>query len=1507
MVVRSVTGALMRAYGSVGLALLIAANVGAVAPAHAAPVPRPHLQVRDYSRAERHRPAAAASSTSFVLAPSAGAQSALARLRAAGARVTPVASTGYWQVRSTASQLLGLERLARNDGATVEADEVVTAASVDPPRIEPNDPEWSQQGSMGTVRADFAWGVPLGHPTPMLAVVDTGVAPDNDFAGRLLSGHNFVTGTDDTSDPNGHGTLVAGIAAAAGNDGAGIAGVAWTAPVLPVTVLDSNGAGTAAGVASGIGYAVSRGAGVIVLATQTTSDSPVLSQAVADAISHGVVVVAAGGNFGNSTPVYPAAYPGVIAVAAVDTSYDVGDPASTVFSSYGSWISLSAPGVAIPSDLPGNQIGAATGTSFSASFVAGAALLVRAKYPSLSPAQVKDRLVSTAFDNVGPPGWDPRTGAGDLDIFGAIGGTPSAGGASEPATDEAAPTDDNPSGADSLTLSSASQGRISPDGDADWYRIDVPAGTYTATVTAQPPAGTSNLFLVPRLQVFDGALTTIGEASAPPPSLSEWSGSGYTGGQAALTFVAKAAGTYYLRVTNVLGTQSPKTYDVEVASGATAEQRPVQFTGYTHYPAPSGLRDAQVVTADVSGDGRPDVIVTAADTTTPTETGDLLVYSQSSSGALSGPAVLPTDEGRTRTIDSELPVATGDLNHDGRPDVVVGTGEGLDLYTDTSTGLNQPTFITLPGPATFVAIADLNADGRPDIVSATAPVTVNGQSYVGGVYQSLQNASGGFATTQISSDLFQSVAVGDVNGDGSPDVVGYLTQLQSNNNPGYLVVLRNGGNAAWTRVAYSSPLGPLMGLAIGDVTGDGAADVVATGGGNVPGAYVAVWSGSPSGLTGPAQTATRDTPYDVILADLNGDGSPDVVTGNDSFGLAFHLQQPGGGLGVVHGYDAPAPTADGLGAVAAGDVNGDGTTDLIATDDVGGIDVLTGLPPETPIGLPTWIRATTPGGDLEGVATTVKPSVTFARTMNAGTIDASSVRLLDGRTRTPVGESVSFDPATETAVLTPTASLKPGWPYAIELSATVADSAGRHPAGSVLSFVTGGTTTPPGAPTSVTAVAGPGGGKATVTWSAPSPNGSDPPVAYTVSAVPAGPIETVPATQTSATVTGLQPGASYHFEVLPTNHTAGFGTWSADSNTITATQPTLPGAPRSVVARLADRTVIVSWQPPSDTGGSSIAQYVVTQYPGGVRETATGLSVSFSGLHYGTTYSYSVAAVNADGMGAATASNAVRCNLTVVTRLTSAGAPYSRTSAQTTWTALGGTFVSPPAVAVDGAGHTYYVGQERGGLLAVRTARTGWRVASRAACGDPAIAAGGGKLYVACRSSAGHLWVAAAAISQGSLPYYGAFTDLGGQLAAGPAVAMAGQTPRYLVVGRAFDAAGHDAYVRTAASGYERVALACVGHPALAVAATTVVYACTDRSGKRLDRMTINGRRVQTVALAMSIAPGVGVALDSDGITATVHAASPGGAILVVDAVTNRVVQLSAAPSPGVRATELVS
>jgi hypothetical protein len=1495
----------MRAYGSVGLALLIAANVGTVVPAHAASVPRPHLQVRDYARAERHLPAA--SSTSFVLAPSGDGRSAVARLRAAGARVVPVPSTGYWQVRSTASRLLGLERLARADGATVEADAVVTAASVEPPRVEPNDPAWSQQASMGTVRADFAWGVPLGHATPMLAVVDTGVAPDTDFAGRLLGGHNFVTGSDDTSDPNGHGTLVAGIAAAAGNNGVGIAGVAWTAPVLPVTVLDSNGAGTAAGVASGIGYAVSRGAGVIVLATQTTSDSPVLKQAVADAISHGVVVVSAGGNFGDSTPVYPAAYPGVIAVAAVDTSYDSGAPASTVFSSNGAWISLSAPGVAIPSDLPGNQIGAATGTSFSAAFVAGAALLVRAKYPSLSPAQVKDRLVSTAFDNVGPPGWDPRTGAGDLDIFGALGGTPSAAGQSQPATDEAAPTDDNPSGANPLTLSSASQGRISPDGDADWYRIDVPAGSYTATVTAQPPAGTSNLFLVPRLQVFDGALTTVGDASAPPPSLSEWEGSGYTSGRDALTFVAKAAGTFYLRVTNVVGTQSPKTYDVEVASGATAEQRPVQFTGYAHYPALPGLRDAQVVTADVTGDGRPDAIVPAQVTTTPTETADLLVYPQSPSGALADPVVLPTDQGRSRNIDSELPVATGDLNHDGRPDVVVGTGEGLDLYTDTSTGLSQPTFVTLPGPATFVAVADLNADGRPDIVSETAPVTVNGQSFVGGVYQSLQNASGGFATTQIASDVFQSVAVGDVNGDGRPDVVGYLSQLQSNNNPGYLVVLRNGGNAGWTRVPYSSPLGPLMGLAVGDINGDGTGDVVATGGGNAPDAYLAVWSGSSSGLTGPAQTATRDTPYPVILADLNGDGLPDVVTTNDSFGLAFHLQQPGGGLGVVHGYDAPAPTANGFGAIAADDVTGDGTTDLVATDDVGGIDVLAGEPPETPVGLPTWIRATNPGGDLDGVPTTVQPSVTFARTMNAATIDADSIRLLDGRTRSPIGGSVSFDPSTATAIIAPTASLKPGWPYAVELTDTVADSAGRHPAGRLLPFVTAGSTTPPGAPTSVTAAAGPGGAKATVKWSPPSANGSDPPVAYTVSALPAGPIETVPATQTSATITGLQPGASYHFEVEPTNHTGGFGAWSADSNTITATQPTLPGSPRSVLARLADRTATVSWQPPSDPGGSSIEQYVVTQYPGGVRETATGLSVSFTGLRYGTTYSYTVAAVNADGMGTATASNAVRCNLTVVTRLTSAGYPYSRTSAQTTWTALGGTFLAPPAVAIDASGHTYYLGEERGGLLAVRSSRSGWHVASRAVCGDPAIAAGGGKLYVACRSSAGHLWVAAASISQGSLPYYGAFTDLGGQLAAGPAVAMAGQTPRYLVVGRAFDSAGHDTYVRTSASGYQRVALACVGHPALAVAATTVVYACTDRSGKRLDRMTITGRRVQTTALAMSIAPGVGVALDSDGITATVYAASPAGAILAVDALTNRVAQLSATPSPGVRASELVS
>src|SRR5207249_1118948 len=159
---------------------------------------------------------------------------------------------------------------------------------------------------------------------------------------RIAPGLDVVNGDSYPSDDNGHGTMVAGIAAAAGNNALGTAGVAWDATILPVKVLNAQGSGTDADVATGITWAADQGASVINLSLGGPSPSPVLEDAVDYARSKGALVVCAAGNAGWERPMYPAAYAGALAVTATNWSDDV-----AWFSNWGSWVDLAAPGMSI--------------------------------------------------------------------------------------------------------------------------------------------------------------------------------------------------------------------------------------------------------------------------------------------------------------------------------------------------------------------------------------------------------------------------------------------------------------------------------------------------------------------------------------------------------------------------------------------------------------------------------------------------------------------------------------------------------------------------------------------------------------------------------------------------------------------------------------------------------------------------------------------------------------------------------------------------------------------------------------------------------------------------------------------------------------------------------------------------------------------------------------------------------------------------------------------------------
>jgi thermitase len=286
--------------------------------------------------------------------------------------------------------------------------------------LTPNDPYYAAyQWHLPKVSAPTAWDTTTGSANVTIAIVDSGVqATHPDLAGRVLAGYDFANNDSNPADDNGHGTAVAGVAAAQGNDGIGVAGAAWNVAILPVKTMGANGSGSYSAIANGITYSADRGARIINLSLGGTATSSTLQNAVSYAWNKGCVLIAAAGNNGTSTTVYPAAYPNVIAVSAT-TSADT----MASFSSFGSFVDLAAPGQDITTSWPGGGYVTISGTSFSSPLTAGVAALALSRNPSLSNAQVSSLLTSNA-DDLGAAGKDIYFGSGRLNAARVVAAVP---------------------------------------------------------------------------------------------------------------------------------------------------------------------------------------------------------------------------------------------------------------------------------------------------------------------------------------------------------------------------------------------------------------------------------------------------------------------------------------------------------------------------------------------------------------------------------------------------------------------------------------------------------------------------------------------------------------------------------------------------------------------------------------------------------------------------------------------------------------------------------------------------------------------------------------------------------------------------------------------------------------------------------------------------------------------------------------------------------------------------
>lgn len=342
--------------------------------------------------------------------------------------------------------------------------------------LTPNDTFYSSQWHLNKVNALPAWNNTMGDESVVVAVIDTGFglghedldekwavnsgesgatasegsAPNctsrslaldkscnnidddgndyiDDFTGWDFTGadNSVQAGETSPADPSAaHGTFVAGLTAAESSNAQGVSGVSWGSKILPIQALGDTGDGDTVSVALAINYAVAQGVEVINMSLGSDGDDPLVAEQVQAAIDSGVVVVAAAGNDGWAQLSYPANYPGVIAVGATDSSDN-----RASFSNYSSNLAIVAPGTssicstAWTAGQPIDRyICGYSGTSFSSPIVAGAAALLISQNTTLTPAQIKTALTSTATKVAGMGGQDftTRYGYGRLNTYEAL-------------------------------------------------------------------------------------------------------------------------------------------------------------------------------------------------------------------------------------------------------------------------------------------------------------------------------------------------------------------------------------------------------------------------------------------------------------------------------------------------------------------------------------------------------------------------------------------------------------------------------------------------------------------------------------------------------------------------------------------------------------------------------------------------------------------------------------------------------------------------------------------------------------------------------------------------------------------------------------------------------------------------------------------------------------------------------------------------------------------------------
>ena len=403
------------------------------------------------------------------------------------------------------------QALARNPHVKfAEVDGVVTMQQT------PADPYFGNEWHIAKIQAAAAWDSATGSKIT-IAILDGGVESSHpDLAAHIVPGWNSYDNNNNTADVNGHGTKVAGVAGAIGNNAAGVAGAAWNASLMPMRITDSAGNLTYFSiVANALTWAADHGARVANI-SYSVSDVATVQSAAQYMRNKGGVVVTSAGNTGAYLAAANSAT--MITVAATDAA----DQRAS-WSSYGPSIDLAAPGVNIWTTIPGGGYGAVSGTSFSSPLTAGVVALMLSANPALQPSQV-DEILSATADDLGTPGRDDYFGYGRINASRAV---------------------------------AAAKGAATVDAQAPSVAISSPGGTVKGIVVVDV-AATDNVG-VNRVDLYAGGALVATDAVAPY----SFSWNTATRADGATTLVAKA----YDAAGNVA---SSGTVNVTVANNTTS-------------------------------------------------------------------------------------------------------------------------------------------------------------------------------------------------------------------------------------------------------------------------------------------------------------------------------------------------------------------------------------------------------------------------------------------------------------------------------------------------------------------------------------------------------------------------------------------------------------------------------------------------------------------------------------------------------------------------------------------------------------------------------------------------------------------------------------------------------------------------------------------------------------------------------------------------------------------------